>query len=134
MLFRSRDDQGDNALFDGFVRLLKERGYARPRIKILPTLRIGAEVARQRAYADDERVTPEMLDGFDQGVLVCNHSRTVTDRGVFVCPILIETPEARLGSTLAESLRPFAIEHHACYTCWQYGAVCTNPSALGRES
>jgi hypothetical protein len=31
-----------------------------------------------------------------------------------------------MGSTLAESLRPFAIQHSACYTCWQYGAVCAN--------
>src|SRR4029077_7348341 len=58
---RTRDDQDDNSIFDGFVRLLQERGYARPRIKILPTLRIGAEVQRVRGYADDERVTPEML-------------------------------------------------------------------------
>jgi len=43
------DDEGER-LFDRFVRLLKENGYARPRITILPPLRIGAEAQRQRGY------------------------------------------------------------------------------------
>jgi uncharacterized Fe-S cluster-containing radical SAM superfamily protein len=76
------------------------------------------------------RVTPAMMEDYDPGLLVCSHSRMVTDRGVFVCPILIETPDARLGATLAESLRPFAIAHSACYTCWQHGALCANPSSM----
>lgn len=125
---RTRDEQDEGELFHGFVRLLKEHGYARPRIKLLPTLRIGAEATRQRGYAAGERVTPEMLEGYEQSLLVCSHSRMVTDRGVYVCPILIETPEARLGATLVEAQRPFAIKHQACYTCWQYGALCSNIS------
>jgi len=130
---RTNDEQDDGGLFAGFVRLLKNRGYAKPRIKILPTLRIGAETARQRGYREEERVTPEMLEDYDTNLLVCSHSRMVTDRGVFVCPILIETPAARLGVTLADALGPFAIEHSACFTCWQYGALCsnTNPEAQG---
>lgn len=130
---RTRDDQDDGAIFDGFVQLLKEHGYTRPRIKILPTLRIGAETARQRGYLADERVTQAMMVDYDQQQLVCSHGRMVTDRGVFVCPILIETPEARLGATLAEAQRPFAIGHSACYTCWQHGALCANASSLGRD-
>lgn len=131
---RTRDEQDDGELFHGFVRLLKERGYARPRIKILPTLRIGAECARQRGYTDGERVSAEMLDGYDQNLLVCSHGRMVTDRGVYVCPILIESPDARLGTTLAEAQRPFAVTHQACYTCWQYGALCANPSSAQRDA
>jgi AdoMet-dependent heme synthase len=125
---QTRDDQDAVALFAGFVKLLKDRGYARPRIKILPTLRIGAEIERQRGYHDFERVTPEMMAGYDQSLLVCSKSRMVTDRGVAVCPILIETPDALLGATLAEAQRPFAIKHQACYTCYQYGAICSNAS------
>jgi AdoMet-dependent heme synthase len=130
---RTNDEQEDREIFDGFVRMLKDLGYGRPRIKILPTLRIGAETRRQRGYLDDERVTPEMMVGYDQHLLVCNHSRMVTDRGVFVCPILIESTGARLGATLADAQRPFAIEHSACYTCYQYGALCANvsPNAQG---
>ena len=128
---RTKDEQDDSVLFDGFVRLLNDLGYDRPRIKLLPTLRIGAEAHRQRGYGDGERVSVDMMDGFDQGLLVCNHSRMVTDRGVYVCPILIESADARLGTTLAEAQRPFAITHQACYTCYQYGALCSNTSPLG---
>jgi molybdenum cofactor biosynthesis enzyme MoaA len=131
---RTRDDVNDAERFRGFVELLRSRGCDRPRVKILPTLRLGAEAQRQRGYFADERVTPEMMDGFDAGQLLCNHSRTVTDRGVCVCPILIEAPDARLGATLAESLRPFALRHHACYTCYQYGALCANPSGGTRDA
>jgi MoaA/NifB/PqqE/SkfB family radical SAM enzyme len=125
---RTRDDQDDAELVAGFVRLLREQGYDRPRLKILPTLRIGAETQRQRGYHADERVTVEMMEGYDPGRLICSHSRVVTDRGVYVCPILIEAPDARLGETLRGSLAPYPLRHHACYTCYQYGALCANPS------
>ena len=131
---RTSDDQDDGDLFRGFVRLLRDHGYDRPRIKVLPTLRIGAEERRQRGYRDEERVTPEMMDGFDLGQLICQHSRIVTDRGVYVCPILIEAADARLGDTLADSLRPYALRHQACYTCYQYGALCANPSSGDRDA
>jgi molybdenum cofactor biosynthesis enzyme MoaA len=131
---RTRDDQDDSALVEGFVRLLKAQGYARPRLKILPTLRIGAEAQRQRGYHPDERVTPEMMEGYDPGRLLCNHARVVTDRGVCVCPILIEAPDALLGGTLAEGLGPFALRHQACSTCYQHGALCANPSGARRDA
>jgi MoaA/NifB/PqqE/SkfB family radical SAM enzyme len=131
---RTRDDQDDGELFRGFVRLLRDNGYDRPRVKVLPTLRIGAEEQRQRGYRDEERVTPEMMDGFDMGQLICHHSRIVTDRGVYVCPILIEAADARLGDTLDEALKPYPLRHHACYTCYQYGALCANPSSGAKES
>lgn len=131
---RTRDDDADDRLFHGFVELLKRNGYTRPRIKILPTLRIGAEVSRCRGYDDGERVTAEMLDGYDHGLLVCNHSRIVTDRGVFVCPILIESADARLGDTLAEAQRPYPLRHQACFTCYQYGALCANVSSQQRDA
>jgi len=74
-----------------------------------------------------------MMDAYDANLLVCSHSRMVTDRGVCVCPILIDAPDARLGATLNESLRPFALKHQACHTCWQYGALCANPSSQERD-
>jgi hypothetical protein len=131
---RTRDDQDDLALIDGFLRMLRAQGYDRPRLKLLPTLRIGAEEKRQRGYHDDERVSPEMMAGFDQSTLICHHSRIVTDRGIFVCSILIEAADARLGSMLAESLRPYPLRHQACYTCYQYGSICANASSARRES
>lgn len=131
---RTRDEQDDAALFQGFVALLRGIGYARPRIKILPTLRIGAEEKRQRGYRADEHVTAEMMDGYDAGMLLCSHSRIVTDRGVFVCPILIEKADARLGDTLAEALRSYPLGHGACFTCYQHGALCANASSRDREA
>lgn len=115
-----------------FLRVLQARGYTRPRIKILPTLQLGAEEERTSGYLPGERVTAEMLADYDTGQLVCQHSRIVTDRGVHVCPILIDAPDSRLGQSLNESLRPFAIEHGACTTCYQHGAICSNSSASVR--
>jgi sulfatase maturation enzyme AslB (radical SAM superfamily) len=130
---RTREDQDDAALFLGFVRMLQDRGYNRPRVKILPILRIGAEADRCRGYADTERVSPEMMEGFDQSLLICNHSRIVTNRGVYVCPILIEAADARLSATLPESLGPYSLQHHACFTCYLYGTICANASSQERD-
>jgi hypothetical protein len=111
---------------------LQQNGYERPRLKILPPLQLGAEAERTHGYRDSERVTLPMMKGFDSSQLVCEHSRMVTDRGVYVCPILIESADARLGETLAESTVPFALSHGACYTCYQYGAICSNASSTAR--
>jgi hypothetical protein len=113
----------------GFVRILQSAGFQRPRLKILPTLQLGAEIKRTCGYTADERVTVEMMNGYDKENLVCHHSRIVTSRGVHVCPILIEAPQSLLGQSLADSQKPFPIEHGACFTCYQYGAICSNPSA-----
>jgi MoaA/NifB/PqqE/SkfB family radical SAM enzyme len=131
---RVDDADDDTALVEGFARLLREQGYARPRLKILPALRIGAEAQRRRAYHPEERVTEAMMAEYDPGQLICNHSRIVTDRGVFVCPILLEAADARLGATLAEAQVSYALRHQACYTCYQYGTLCANPSAGRQDS
>ncbi len=130
---RTADDQDDTELFRGFVKLLRANGYDRPRVKVLPSLRLGAEETRRRGYLPEERVTPEMMDGFDAGQLLCSHARIVTDRGVHVCPILIEAPGSRLGGSLADALRPFPLRYHACHTCYQYGSLCANPSGGGHD-
>jgi molybdenum cofactor biosynthesis enzyme MoaA len=131
---RVADDDNDSRLVEGFARLLRAHGYDRPRLKILPALRIGAEAERSRGYHAGERVTLEMMKGYDPGHLVCHHSRVVTDRGVYVCPILIEAPDARLGTTLAEALTAYPLRHHACYTCYQHGAICSNASSGRRDA
>jgi molybdenum cofactor biosynthesis enzyme MoaA len=131
---RTSDDLSDETLVAGFVDLLKAQGYGQPRLKILPTLRIGAEVERQRGYHAGERVTEDMMQDFDASRLLCQHSRVVTDRGVYVCPILIDAPDARLGETLQEAATSFHLRHQACYTCYQYGALCANASAVRRDA
>lgn len=124
------DESEDAFVQQRFVEALKAAGYDRPRLKVLPSLRLGREVARSRGYAEYERVTPEMMSGYDEGHLLCSNSRIVTDRGVHVCPILIDFPEARLGATLEEAMTPYPLRHRACYTCYLYGAICSNASSL----
>ena len=122
-------EQETDQVFDRFVDVLTRIGYTRPRIKILPTIHLGMEESRTRAYRPDERVTKELLEDFDLDQLLCHHSRIVTDRGVAVCPILVEKPDAHLGKTLDEAARPFALAHNACFTCYLYGTICSNTGA-----
>ena len=112
-----------------FVKMLQDAGCRRPRLKILPSLQIGAEAERTCGYRESERITPEMMKDYDRTQLVCEHSRIVTDRGVHVCPILIESESSLLGQSLAEASHPFPLTHGACYTCYQYGAICSNASS-----
>lgn len=130
---RTWPDEQESAVVGRFLDLLQKSGYARPRLKILPTLKLGAEVARSGGYDPLARVTEELLEGYDRSKLICHHSRIVTDRGIWVCPILLDSPDARLGGTLDESLGPFALSHGACFTCYQYGAICSNPSGETRS-
>lgn len=125
---RTDDEQDDGTLFHGFEKLLHSIGYSRPRIKILPTLRLGAETERQRGYHDYEVVTHEMMENYDQDTLLCSSSRLVSDMGVHVCPILLEAREGLLGQTLSDSLVAFPLRFQACYTCYQFGALCSNTS------
>lgn len=126
---RTWPDSEEQQVVGQFLAILKAAGYDRPRLKLLPSLKIGAEVERSCGYRETERVNADMMEDFDKSQLVCDHSRVVTDRGVYVCPILIESPDANLGQTLAESNRPFALSHGACYTCYQYGSFCSNASS-----
>ena len=126
---RTWPDEQEQEVVGQFVDVLRSAGYARPRLKILPTLKIGAEVERTCGYDELDRVTESMMADYDASLLVCEHSRVVSDRGVHVCPILIEAPDALLGQTLAESTKSFSLRHGACYTCYQFGAICSNPSS-----
>jgi len=116
----------DEEVRSGFVKSLEEQGYAEPRLKILPLLKMGAEVSRSGPFCSQAKVTAEMMANFDQGGLLCNSSRLVTEQGVWVCPILLDVPEARMGDTLSETLRDFPLGHAACHTCYHNGAICSN--------
>jgi molybdenum cofactor biosynthesis enzyme MoaA len=126
---RTWDEGLDGEILGQFREALRERGCTRPRLKVLPRLQIGAEAQRTKGYAEHDRITQQMMAGYDEGQLICSHSRVVTDRGVYVCPILLDEADARLGATLDEAAVRFPLGHGACFTCYQYGAICTNPSA-----
>jgi AdoMet-dependent heme synthase len=107
-----------------FLDLIRSFGFRKPRLKVLPLFHIGAEETRTRAYNEWERLTREMMNEADASVLQCSSCRMVSSKGVFVCPILIEQPEARMGDTIADTLRPFPLKFGACHTCWVDGVSC----------
>lgn len=122
------DEETEEVLSD-FRDLLSGIGYDRARLKILPPLRIGEEAKRTRGYDDTERVTHEMLHGYDLSQLLCTRARLVTAKGVFACPILLDFPSARLGEDLREASREaVSLDESACFTCYVSGAICSNVS------
>ena len=123
----------DEEVRQAFVARLRSLGYANPRLKILPSIRLGREAERMRPYAEEERVTAAMMEGYDSSQLLCASSRVVTSRGIYACPILIESAAARMGSTLEEADRPVRLGASACHTCWLHGAICSNYGGIGRD-
>jgi len=116
-----------------FDRLLRSRGFRKPRVKFLPVFRIGRERERSGGYGEDDRVTAEMLDLLGPERLLCSTARMATSRGTWVCPILVNEPDARVGYDLAASFRPFPLAYGACSTCLRHGAVCANAASADRE-
>jgi molybdenum cofactor biosynthesis enzyme MoaA len=107
-----------------FLQVIRGFGFARPRLKVLSLFRIGAEETRSHGYEEWERLSMDGFSPAEASTLQCSSSRMVTSRGVYVCPILIQEPAARMGETIAETLRPFALRYGACHTCWVDGVNC----------
>ncbi len=129
-IVRTWGDDQELSTLAAFSRTLRAAGYARPRIKVLPALPLGRELERSRGTDTDALLSEEMLEGFDRELLMCSNSRIVTDRGVWVCPLLVEKADARLGATLDDSVPAYALRHNACVTCYHYGTICGNISSL----
>ena len=108
-----------------FLELIRSWGFTKPRLKVLPLFRIGAEAKRSGSYAEWERLTTDSFDEAAASSLQCSSCRMVTSKGVYVCPILIDSPDARMGATLSETLRSFELRFGACHTCWVEGVTCT---------
>jgi molybdenum cofactor biosynthesis enzyme MoaA len=107
-----------------FLDWMRSIGLTRPRLKVLSLFRIGAEERRLRAYESWESLRGRELTGDEAVELQCSSCRMVTSRGVYVCPILIDEPRARMGASIAETLRPFELRYAACFTCHEYGVTC----------
>ena len=117
------DDHGSAAGKERFFALLAELGVDKPRLKMLPVFRIGAEAERTSAYESWQRLrTSDNPGSWDH--LQCSSCRMVTDQGVWVCPILVNEPAGKMGEVLAETLDAFPMEHSACWTCHVYGVSC----------
>jgi len=131
---QSWEDERTEHVLGEFRELLARVGYDRPRLKILPPLRIGAEAERSRSYDDSERVTHEMMAGYDVDLLLCSRARLVTKRGVWACPILLDYETGRVGDSLETALvAPAKLAEQACYTCWVSGAICSNMPSFAQD-
>jgi MoaA/NifB/PqqE/SkfB family radical SAM enzyme len=109
-------------MYERFRDFLLSQGVAKPRVKIIPVFAMG-----RLAPVDSGVLSDEMLQGFDRSSLQCTETRVVADGGVYACPILAGLPGARLSTgSLAESLKPCALYHSACVTCYQTGMTCRN--------
>jgi MoaA/NifB/PqqE/SkfB family radical SAM enzyme len=107
-----------------FLALLREQGIDRPRLKVLPLFALGAEAERAGGYAPWQRLRENDTPEEGWGHLQCTSSRMVTDLGVWVCPILVNEPSARMGASLADSLGSYPLGHAACWTCHVEGVSC----------
>jgi uncharacterized Fe-S cluster-containing radical SAM superfamily protein len=120
-------DPGDDsdALRERYLALLRGAGLARPRLKVLPLFRLGREAERHGGYHAAETLAG-IGDAFDPTRLQCGSCRAVTSRGVFVCPLLVDEPAARMGDRLEQALGPYTLRHGACLTCHVTGMTCAN--------
>ena len=118
------EDNGSANGKERFFELLRDLGVGKPRLKILPVFQIGAEAERTGAYEAWQRLrgSDALEDGWSH--LQCSSCRMVTDQGVWVCPILVNEPQGKMGQTLTDTLEPFTLEHPACWTCHVYGVSC----------
>ena len=118
-------DENDDAEMEGrFLDFLKQNNVQKPRIKILPGFLLGRLAENIRQYDEEEHVTEKCFESYDITNLQCSSSRMATGKGVYVCPILVEHDEARMGDTLKDTLHSFPLTHSACYTCRITGMTC----------
>ncbi len=113
---------------DQFVDLLIEKGIPSEKqiLKILPPLRIGREIDRDRGYGSEELFTEDCFTDYDYNNLQCSKCRMVSERGVWVCPILTNEDHAKMGDNLTETEKPYEMVDMACWTCRMDGMMCTN--------
>tara|TARA_B110000240_G_C13355296_1_gene391539 strand:- start:58 stop:792 length:735 start_codon:yes stop_codon:yes gene_type:complete len=121
---RNWEEAKDAEMEERFLSFLKSLNIYQPRIKILPEFLLGRLSENKRIYSKNEQVTKKCFEDYDITNLQCSTSRMATQTGVYVCPILVDKDQARMGDTIKETLRPFPLSHAACYTCRVTGMTC----------
>jgi AdoMet-dependent heme synthase len=106
--------------------MLRAAGLERPRVKLLPMLRLGRETRRSGAPGGDETLAGWDLDAEALGGLQCATGRAVSTEGVYVCPLLVDEPGARMGARLADARGEYSLAHGACHACHVTGLTCAN--------
>ncbi|CCQ91884.1 Radical SAM domain protein [Nitrospina gracilis 3/211] len=123
-MVRSWDDEEDAIWEKKALAFMKEHHVPEPQVKFLPGFLMGELARTERGYHENERVTEKCFENYPITNLQCSSSRMATSQGVYVCPILVEEPSAKMGDTLEETMRPFPLGHPACYTCRISGMTC----------
>lgn len=113
----------DAAARQEFLAFARQLGLGRPRVKFLPLLRLGREPRRSRPYAADALVAAPLAEEVATA-LQCSSARLATQDKVLTCPLLLDAPEAELGTTLAAAARPIRLRWSACHTCVTEGLSC----------
>ncbi|MCA9562587.1 MAG: radical SAM protein [Myxococcales bacterium] len=109
-----------------FIDALAEMGFSPVRVKFIPPFSLGREAERGGSEEADRATVlaeDELIEG-EEHLLQCGSCRTVTSRGVYPCPILIEEQGARMGKDLDESMHAIRLNHPACVTCHVEGFSC----------
>lgn len=126
--YAAQDTPGAPGAGSGFYQKFREfllaQGITKPRLKMIPVFALGklANTLPAATY-----LTSEMLAEFDYTTLQCSKSRMVADGGVYACPLLVGEPDALLSTdSLTAALRPAALYHTACHTCYVTGMTCAN--------
>ncbi len=120
------DGEPPHATAARYAALLRRNGIERPRLKLLPLLRLGREVARSGGYDASETLAGLPASALDARTLQCASCRAVSDRGVFACPLLVDEPGGRIAGRLADALGPVELRHGVCYACHVTGMTCAN--------
>jgi uncharacterized Fe-S cluster-containing radical SAM superfamily protein len=120
------EDEDPLRFRERYMAMLLGAGLTRPRLKVLPMFLLGREKHRTRDYAGIETLRDLPEAAFDPARLQCGSCRAVTAKGVFVCPLLVDEPDGRLGDRLDQALAPYRLRHGACYTCYVTGMTCGN--------
>lgn len=123
-LVRSWDEDDDPIMEKKALQFLSDLGAPDGQAKFLPGFLMGELEKTAREYHENERVTEACFENWPITNLQCSSSRMATEDGVYVCPILVEEPSAKMGSTLDDTLKPYPLSHAACYTCRISGMSC----------
>ena len=121
---RNWEEESDAEMEKKFLDFLKRNSVPEPRIKVLPGFLLGRLAENIRNYDEDEHVTEKCFASYDITNLQCATSRMATGKGVYVCPILVEHEDARMGNSIKDTLHSFPLAHSACYTCRVTGMTC----------
>jgi len=121
LIVRTWDDADEPTMLAGFTRVLRDAGCDSTAHQGPAGVAARTRVDSHRRLQRDEYVTAAMLDGFDRDLLMCSNSRLVTDRGVWVCPLLVEQPDAQLEQRWTRQGARTSLRHRLASRAGRYG-------------